>query len=108
MEIKELFEKLQEEFQPEDLNGELILHGNNIVWTYKLDDNCEELENFYGMYEDEISFDFESASSEEILRDAASDDLDLIENFMESIEEIDNWNISDTDIAGEIISFKIS
>jgi len=107
MNINELFGKIQEEFQPEDLNGELVLHGNCIVWTYKLDENCEELENFYGMYEDEISFDFESASSEELLLDAQNEDLEKIENLIDLVDNFDNWSISEPEINDKVISFKI-
>lgn len=108
MKINELFEKIQNEFQPEDLNGEIVLNGNSIVWTYKLDDNCEELEDFYSLYEDEISFDFESISSEELLREAQTEDLDKLENFIDILEETDNWIISEAEIADKVISFKIS
>lgn len=106
MNINELFEKIQDEIQTEELEGELVLHGNCIVWTYKLDD-CEELEGFYDLDEDEICFDFESICIEELLQEAYEKDNEKLTAFIDQLEEMDNWTFSDPETIDEIISFKI-
>jgi hypothetical protein len=105
MNINELFEKIQDNFLPEDLKGEFTLHGNCIVWTYNLEDNTESI-NVPTDEDDEI-FDFESISSEEILQNAYDEDCEALELFLDELEEYDNWSFSEPEIIENIITFKI-
>ncbi len=108
MNISELFEEIQNKFLPEDLNGELTLHGNCIIWTYNLDE--EEVEIIVpndDEDEDAPLFDFESSSSEELLQDAYDEDILLIEQLLDELEESGNWSFSEPEISENIISFKI-
>jgi hypothetical protein len=107
MNIKELLEKLQDNFHSDDLNGELILHGNCIIWEYNLDKDAEEIEIPIDEQEDELNFSFETSSSEELLEEAYHEDLELIKEFLDGIEELDNWTFSDSETNDNIISFKI-
>lgn len=106
MNINELYKEIQNRFQTEDLNGELTLHGNCIHYEYNLDNDCEEI---YESNEDddENYFSFESSSAEELLQEAYASDKELIEGFLDEIDEIDNWSFSESEIGDNIISFKI-
>ena len=106
MNISELFEEIQNKFLPEELNGEFILQGNCIVWTYNLVNDSEELP-MQEEDDDEINFSFDSSSPEELLQDAYDKDIVLIEEFLDELEETDNWSFSQPDINECIISFKI-
>jgi len=106
MNINELLEKLQERFLPEDLKGEFTAHGNCIIWEYNLDNDVEEIE-VPEADGDELEFDFESLSSEELLQEAYNKDHELLEVFLDEIDEFNNWTISDPEINENIISFKI-
>jgi len=108
MNISDLFEEIQERFSPDDLCGELVLHGNCIIWSYKVtndsEDYCETSE-----YEDddEACIDFEAVSSEELLQDAYNEDSEKIETFFDELNQSGNWTFSDADIVDDSISFKI-
>jgi len=106
MKVNELFEKLEEKFLPEDLNGELQLQGNCIIWTYNLDNNSEEIEPPEGD-DDDLSFNFEATSPAELLQDACDDDMESIKGFLDELDEYDNWTFSEPETVGNIISFKI-
>ena len=105
MNINELFEEIQDEFIPEELNGEFLLQGNCIVWSYNLDDDAEDIE--YGEDDDENFFNFEASSSEELLLEAYQEDLEKIQDLLDENNETDNWTFSDTNTNENIISFKI-
>lgn len=115
MNIKELLEKIQDNFITKDLNGEpvsqlngeLILHGNCIVYEYSLDKDSEEIEIPIDEQDDELYFNFEASSSEELLQETYKEDLDLIEVFLDEIDELDNWTLSDPETNDNLISFKI-
>lgn len=111
MNINELFEKLlQDRFLSEELNGEITLHGNCIIWEYYLENDGEEVEiytNFEDYYDEEIEFDFKSLSSEELLLEAYDKDLEMIKSYLDKLEEIDNWSFSDPYIIDNTIAFKI-
>ena len=108
MNINELFEKIQDKFLPEELNGEFQLHGNCIVWTYNLENNCDEMFEPYNCDEDEeLQFNFESLSSEEILQEAYDCDMLKIDGLLDELEESDDWSFSEPDINEDTISFKI-
>lgn len=107
MNISELFEKLQDKFLPEEINGEFSLHGNCIIWEYNLDNDSEEI-SISTMDEDEEQyFDFEASSPEEILLETHGDVLEQVEFYLDELEELDNWTISESEIVDNTISFKI-
>ena len=105
MNISELFETIQNEFLPEELNGEFLLHGNVIIWSYNLTEDSEEL-LFLDEDEEEL-FSFEATSSEELLQEACQEDLEKVQQFLDSIEEMDNWSFSDSEVLDDVIVFKI-
>lgn len=105
MNINELFEQIQNKFLPEDLNGEFTLHGNCIIWTYNLNNDSEEIDA-PNEDDEELNYNFEAQSSEELLWEAYQEDLEAVQMFLNSIDE-ENWTFSDPDIGDIIISFKI-
>ena len=105
MNISELLEAIQESCFIDEINGEFTLHGNCIIWTYNLDKDSKETESSYD--EDDDSYCFDTASPEELLLDAYHEDLESLEEFLDEIEEINNWTISDPETNENIISFKI-
>ncbi len=107
MNINELFDKIHENGLSESLDGELIIKGNCIIWTYDLNKNSEEIEAPLDEEGDELEFDFESSSSQELLLEAYHKDLEAIELFLDEIEESENWTISEPETSDTIISFKI-
>lgn len=104
MNINELFEKIQDELN-DNLKGEFTLQGNCIIWSYDLEKDSEEIE--FSEEDDEFNFYDNSTSSEELLIDAYNEEIEKFEEFLDEIEETDNWNTSDYDISGNNISFKI-
>jgi hypothetical protein len=106
MNINELFEKLQDEYLPEELNGEFVLAGNLIVWTYDLDEDSEGI-SIDDEDDEDNNFSFEASSPEELLLEAYREDLELLETFLDEIEETENWTISDSETIDNIITFKI-
>jgi hypothetical protein len=107
MNINELFEKIQEGMFFNKLNGELIIKGNCIIWTYDLNENSEEIEAPTDEDFEEPEFNFEESSSQELLLEAYHNDLEAIELFLDENEEIDNWTISEPETSDTVISFKI-
>lgn len=108
MNINELFEEIQDHFHPDDLNGEFTLQGNCIVWTYDL--NNEEIDIIVPNGEeddDALMYGFDSTSSEESLNNAYEEDLALLEEFLDTIDEGNNWSFSEPDIYEDTISFRI-
>jgi hypothetical protein len=106
MNISELFEKLQDDIS-EELNGELILEGNCIIWSYDLDRDgaTQDLEI---SDDDDVEFDFASATSpEELLQQGYDEDLIVIEGCIAQLDDFAEWSYSDPEIADTIISFKI-
>ena len=105
MNINELFEVIQDEFLPEELNGDFLLHGNVIIWSYNLTEDSEEL--LYLDEDEEELFNFETTSSEELLQEAYQEDLEKLQQFLDSIDETDNWSFSDGEVVDDVIVFKI-
>lgn len=105
MNINELFEELQDNILGE-LNGEIILQGNCIVWSYDIDrdgiaiiDDTED--------DDDLEYDFGSIrSSEELLQDAYDEDLFSIQSCVDGLEEND-CTFSEPEIGKTTISVKI-
>lgn len=106
MNINELFETIQNEFHPEELNGEYLLHGNVIIWSYNLIEDSEET-NYLNEHDDDESLSFEATSSEELLQEAYQIDFEKLQEFFDNIEEINNWTFSDSEIVDDVIVFKI-
>ena len=105
MNINELFENIQDEFLEEELNGEFLLHGNVMIWSYNLMDDSEEL--LYLNEDEEEAFSFEATSSEELLQEAYQEDLEKIQQHMDSLGVMDDWTFSDQEIVDDVIVFKI-
>jgi hypothetical protein len=105
MNINELFEKLQEETFLEDLNGEFILEGNCIIWSYNLENDAEEVEAPIEDPEGELIF--EATSPEELLHEAYSEDLEAIEELIAELEDYTEWTFSEPELGELSISFKI-
>ena len=105
MKVNELFEKLEERFLPEDLNGEFQLQGNCIIWTYNLDNNAEDIE--VPDEDDDEMFGFEATSPAELLQDACDEDMESFKTFLDGLDEYDYWTFSEPETVGNIISFKI-
>lgn len=106
MSINELFEMIQDEFLPEELNGEFLLHNNVIIWSYNLTENSEEIN--YLDDDEENGFSFEASSCEELLQEGYQDDFDKLQQFLDGIDETDNWTFSDSEVVDDVIVFKIS
>ncbi len=107
MNISELFEKLQDKFLPEEIVGEFSLHGNCIIWEYNLDNDSEEISTPTINDDDEHYFDFETSSSEEILLETYNEIFEQLESYLDEIEELENWTISESETIDNTISFKI-
>lgn len=106
MNISELFEELQDNFLPEELNGEFMLHGNVIIWSYNLTEDSEEI-IFSGDEDEDEMFGFETSSSEELLLEGYQEDYNKLQEFLDNIDEVDNWNFSESEIIDDVITFKI-
>jgi len=106
MNINELFEEIQDEFITEELNGEFLLRGSTIVWSYNLEDDAEEVD--YIDEDEDNMFGFDSVSSEELLLEAYQEDLENLNDFLDRLEETSNWTLSETETIENIISFNIS
>lgn len=107
MNINELFEAIQDNFHPDELNGEFLLHENTIIWSFNLSDNSEDFNYLNDYDEEEKMINFEISSSEEILQENYQEDFDKLQDFLEIIEEANNWNYSDNEIIDDKIIFKI-
>jgi len=106
MNISELFEELQDNIL-DDLNGELILEGNCIVWSYDIDRDAVP-ENNNVEDDDDLEFDFTSVTSpEEILQQKYDEDIIIIEAHLAQLDDYADWSFSDPEIGESIISFKI-
>lgn len=105
MNISELFEELQDNIL-DNLNGELILEGNCIIWSYDLDRDGATPD--LGISDDDdVEFDFASSMSpEELLQEGFEEDKEAIELFLDGLDE-DCWTISDPEIGETQITFKI-
>lgn len=107
MEINQLFKKLQEDFITDESKGELVLQKKSIIWTYILDEDCEDIEISDCFDEEETYNQFESTSVDEILEEVSTEYIETIELFLDELNELQNWTFSDTKINDETISFKI-
>ncbi len=106
MNIRELFEKIQDTFNSDNINGEFILQGNCIIWSYSLDNDSEDLP-MLDVDDDEYVYSFESESSEELLTNACNTVIEQVEGLFDELDENDNWGFSDSEIIDNLITFKI-
>jgi hypothetical protein len=107
MNINELFEVIQDEFHPEELNGEFLLHENTIIWSYDINEISEEYNDLNDYDEEEQMINFELSSSEEILQENYQEDFNKLQDFLDTIEETDKWSYTNTEIIDSTIIFKI-
>jgi hypothetical protein len=107
MNINELFDRIHEGGLSEKLNGELVVKGNCMIWTYDLNKNSEEIEAPVDEDGEELEFSFESSSPEELLLEAYQEDLEKLQEFLDENEETENWTFSEPETSETIISFRI-
>jgi hypothetical protein len=105
MNIRELFQNLQEENFIEQLKGELVLIGNCIIWSYDLKDNNDEEISDDNDFDDD--FDFNTTSTAELLQEAYDEDFQAIEALIDELNEYSNWSFSPSEVGDTSISFKI-
>lgn len=109
MNINELFKKIKNNFSSDDLKGEFNLQGNCIIWSYYLDNDDESEKPDESENDDSNNYnksEFE-VSSEELLQEAYDNDNVMLEEYLDEIEENDNWSFSEPEINNDSISFKI-
>lgn len=107
MNINELFEKIQENFLPEQLKGEFQLQGNRIVWTYDIKIDSEEIDVPNDDEDEETEENFGVLSPEESLQEVYDEDLQAVEEFLDELEEYGNWTFSEPETNETTISFRI-
>jgi len=106
MNINELFELVQDNLDHEEMNGELIIQGNCIIWSCNINSIDDGDEDDFS-YDEEDVFSFESSSNEEKLNEYYSEDLETIQRVFDELGEYDNWSFSDPEIIDDTISFKV-
>ena len=103
MNIKNLFEFLEKNLLDE-INGELILDGNQIIWTFDLNKDSEEFDENNDC--DEFSYNLQS--NEEVLQEIYVEDLDCIVELISDFDDESTYTFSEPEIGECVISFKIS
>jgi hypothetical protein len=106
MNINELFNEFQNEFEENELRGEFILQGNVIIWSFNLSDD-EDILDCVEEEDDEYVFNYDSKCDEELLIEAYHQDLDKIQLFLDELNEMENTSFSDYEIVDDVILFKI-
>ncbi|MDA3781464.1 MAG: hypothetical protein PF487_14740 [Bacteroidales bacterium] len=106
MNINELFEAIQDNFHPEELNGEFLLHENVIIWSCNINETSKEF-NYLNDYDEEEIINFEISSSEEILQENYQEDFNKLQEFLDIIEQTDKWSCSDNEITDNTIIFNL-
>ncbi len=106
MEINDFFYELQKKLETFNINGDLTLHGNCIIWEYSVDYDMF-VDEKYDYYDDDYESVYETPSMEENLMDIYSYDVSKIEIAMIELNEIDNWVITNPEITANTITFKI-
>ena len=105
MNINELFELLQDNVSDE-LNGEITLHKNDIIWSYIIEDIDDE---YIDDEEDEdFFFGFETASNQEKLIEIYEEDLHTIQMTLVEHDLENDWKLSEFAINQNSIFFNIS
>ena len=106
MNISELFKKIQDEFDVDEIKGEYILQGNVIIWSYNLSDDDDEFE-YVVEDNEEFIFNYECECDEELLIEAYHEDVENLKLFLDGINELENWNISEYEVVDDVILFKL-
>lgn len=106
MNISELFKKIQDEFDVDEIKGEYILQGNVIIWSYNLSDDDDEFE-YVEEDNEEFIFNYECECDEELLIEAYHEDVENLKLFLDSMNELEKWNISDYEVVDDVILFKL-
>ena len=57
--------------------------------------------------DDEDDYGFNDTTPEETLIETYENDLDVINVFLDEMDELENWSFSEVESSEEIISFKI-
>lgn len=107
MNINELFEAIQDNLHPDELNGEFLLHEKEIIWSFNINETSEEFNYLNDYDEEEGMINFEVSSSEEILQENYQEDFDKLQDFLDTIEQTDKWSYSDNEIIDNTIIFKL-
>lgn len=107
MSIDVLFEELQDKYEMYYLNGEFTLLNDKIVWTYMIDDMCEEDEyQNFDVYNDEVNL-FNVLTTEEILQEKYEYDSIKINQIIENFDGLNKWGITEPEISNNVIAFEI-
>jgi methionine synthase II (cobalamin-independent) len=107
MNINELFEKLQDKSLSEDTNGEFSIHGNCIIWEYCYEEYNDNVSIPIFEDYDEQYFDFETGTPEENMLETYNEILEQLQLYLDELDELENWVISEPDIVDNTISIKI-
>ena len=106
MNTNELFENIQEDFITDESDGELTLQRNSIVWSYTLEDDCEDID-LSDCDDEDIYNQFESTTADEILDEVSNNYIEKLKLFLDNLNELENWTFSEPDIIEDTISFKL-
>jgi len=110
MKINELYNQIKDNFGFDYLEGDLTLKNKFILWSYSLDGSCDSNKNNrFDDYCDEEDFNYynDLLSSEEILRDAYDHDIEILNGYLDEIDEDGDWTITEPNIHKISISFRI-
>jgi len=105
MEIKELFNIMKNDYITEEILGEFYLEKNHILWSYDLNDELTDEFDEDGDYNEDY-FNFDSKTKETLL-EVFNSVFDSYELFLDSINEYDNWMVSEPLIHENTITAKI-
>ena len=103
--VLNLYNDLQLNLSFDEIKGEITKNENEVIWNYNLDMKDDESDPYYN--DNEYCFDFEP-TIEEQLNNVYNNDIEIIENIIDDIDSLNNWDISEPEIEDENISFKIS
>lgn len=104
MTITELYEDLKTNLPFNEIKGEIELTHNEIIWIFSLEMVDSVSDSFHGGYD--YCFDI-IPSTEELLNNAYSIDYDIIQEIIDDIDDIRNWNFSTPEIINDKIIYKI-
>lgn len=111
MNIYELYNHLEIDDFSERIKGELKLIGNYIIWSFTLTETADETESHAYDYDEDDEDNYVSAfsyvSSEESLQDTCDADMEIIKQYINELDEFNDWTYSDPDVDDDTISFKI-
>ena len=108
MNINQLYEFIIDEIS-ENISGSFELFENTIIWTYTDNEVYEQdlNDDIDYIYYDDNDDDLSSINNEEKLNEIYFEDKEIIEIFLDSINEFNNFCILESEINNNNISFKI-